>query len=232
MHQIQENQRSVPWNYNPRSIECPCQALNKTYSVFKNLKLKEQNDHTGRCEISFRKLSFGHEPVGHPALEYRHQHQQSIRKHLGHHIQRYCSRHTIASQPLSKSSSSPSNFSTYFFHLIFSRWNNKSHKLFTKLQPKPKSSFKSRSRSYLGQLYHQNKNATEKPAGKLLRWSSSNRGGSIKKKQFDREYRLFRNINCIKRKQQQQQPRTKQAKYIEFLLYHAFVKNALTARKH
>ena len=242
MHQFEEKQNTIPWKYNPRSIGCQCQAASYhkclRNNVFRNITLKEEHGHlsthTEKCEIRLKKIPFCHEPVGHPTLEYRHQHQQYVRKHLRHSIQRYSSRHTLASQSLAESSSSsPSNISTYFFHLIFSGWNKKSHKLFAKLQPKPKSSPTSRSRSYFWQLYHQNKNSTEKPAGKLLRWSSSNRGGSIEKKQFDREYRLHRNRNFIKRKQQQQQQqRTKQNKHIELLFYNAFVKNALTARKH
>lgn len=239
MHQLQEKKEHIPWKYNPRSIEYQRQASfithkknNKTNNILvAEQEYEEYSNHTEEeCEVDFRENSSCNEPVGHPTLEYRHQqHQQQILKHSRHIIQRYSSRYTVTSQSHPESSS-PSIISTNLFHPIFSGWNNKPNKSATKLQPKPKLPLTSRSRSYIWQFYHQNKNSAEKPAGKLLRWSSSNRGGSIEKKQFDREYRFLRNNNCLKWKQQQQ--RAKQIKHIELLFYHAFVKNTITARKH
>jgi len=239
MHQSQEKHKSIPWKYNPRSIEWNYQSSFNKY--FKNnngpsfITIQKEHGvlsrHTKRCEIISRKNLTSNEPVSYTTLKYRHQHQQHILKQLRQRLQRFSSQYTITSQSLSKSSS-PANISTTnFFHLIFSGWNKKPNKLSTRLQSKPKFSSTSCTRSIIGELYHQNKNSAEKPAGKLLRWSSSIRGGSIEKKQFDREYRFLRSSDCIKRKQQQQQ-RTQQVKHIELLLYNAFVKNTLTTRKH
>ena len=237
MHQLQDKQKYIPWKYNPRSIEYQRKEQFISSNQSNNILVDEDGygtfcNHTEkRCEIACTTNSSCNEPVGHPTLEYRHkQHQQQIFKHNWHIIQRYSSRYTLTSQSHSESSS-PSIISTDFFHPSFSGWIKKPNKSATKLQPKSKLSPASRSRSYIWKFYHQNKNSAEKPAGKLLRWSSSNRGGIIEKKQFDREYRFLRNNNCIKWKQQQQQ-RAKQIKHIELLFYHAFVKNTLTARKH
>ena len=239
MQKLQEKQKYIPWKYNPRSIEWQCQAsVNKS---FKNnngsslKKIKEEygvlSKHTKRCEIISRINLTCNEPVSYTTLKYRHQHQQHILKQLRHRLQRFSSQYNLTSQTLSESSPpQPSISATDFFHLIFSGWNKKPNKLSTRIQSKSKFSFTSRTRSIIGQLHHQNKNSTEKPAGKLLRRSSSNRGGIIEKKQFDREYNGF--LRTTTNQQQQQQQRTQQVKHIEFLLYNAFVKNTLTARKH
>jgi hypothetical protein len=238
MHQLQEKQKYIPLKYIPRSIEYQCpESFIIRKNTANNIPVDEEEygknfNHTEEeCEIVLKKTLPSNEPVGHPTFEYRHQqHQQQILKHSRHTVQRDSSRYTLTSQSHSESSS-PSIVSTHFFHPIFSGWKPKPNKSATKLQPKPTTlSPTSLSRSYRWQFYHQNKNSAEKPAGKLLRWSSSNRGGSIAKKQFDREYRFLRNNNCIEWKQQQQ--RGKQIKHIELLFYHAFVKNTLTARKH
>ena len=241
MHLLQSGKKSFPLIHNPRSIEY--QTSLKNQKIVKESEIKEHGEHSNhtdekKCDLKFCKNRACNEPISHSTFKYRHQHQQHILEHFKHLIQRCSSRYTLASQSSISESSSPSNISaTIIFHLIFSeqRWNKKPNKSSKKRQPKPKFSPASRSRSYIGQFYHQNKNSAEKPAGKLLRWSSSNRGGSIEKKQFDREYRFLRNSYSIKRKfqlQQQQQQRTKQNKHIEFLLYNAFVKNSLTARKY
>ena len=241
MHQLKSSKRSYPLKHNPRSIEnltsLSCFMYKKIVNKRKSNTEKNVSYHTEqKCDINFCTSQSCNEPVSNPSFKYRHQHQQHVLKHLKHIIQRCSSRYTLASQSSISEYSSPSNISaTIIFHPIcFSeqRWNQKPNKSFKKLQPKPKLSSASRSRSYLGQFYHQNKNSAEKPAGKLLRWSSSSRGGSIEKKQFDREYRFLRNSNSIKRQPQQQQRSTKQTKHIELLLYNAFVKNSLTARKY
>ena len=240
MHLLQSGKKSFPLIHNPRSIE----YQNNPAKIVKEIDLKEHGKHSNhtkekKCDVKICNYRACNEPISRSTFKYRHQHQQHILKHLKHIIQRCSSRYTLASQSSISKSSSPSNISaTIIFHLIFlskQRWNKKSNKSSQQRQPKTKFSTTSRSRSSIGQFYHQNKNSAEKPAGKLLRWSSSNRGGSIEKKQFDREYRFLRNSYSIKRKfqhQQQQQQRTKQNKHIEFLLYNAFVKNSLTARKY
>lgn len=241
MRQFQGKPKYISLKQNYRTRGYQVQTSYKKYNddnKYKCIELKEEtkllSKHTKTCGLQLRNICcvVCHEPVGHPTPEYRHQHQQYIRKHLEHAIQRYYSRYTPTSESPSQSSASPSNFPTNFFHLIFSGWNNKSYKSFAKLQPKPNSSPTICSRSYFWKLCHQTKNASENSAGRLLRWSSSNRGGSIEKKQFDRQHRLFRNGDFIKRKQQQQQQRSKQVKHIELLFYNAFVKDTFTTRKY
>ena len=242
MRHFQEKQKAISFNILRRSRRCQLrtscrnQLENHEYT---NHYLKEESrrisKHTKRCDLCLRSLGFCHEPASHPTFKYRHQHQQYIRKHLKHIIQQHSSRYTFASQPTSQSSASPSNASTYFFHLISAGWNQKLHKSFTKLQPKSISPLESCSRSNFWKFYHQNKNSTEKTAGKLLRRSSGDRGGSIEKKQFDRKYRSYRNNNYIKwiqQEQQQQQPIKQVKRHIKLLFNNAFIKNTITARKH